>query len=424
MPGKRRDDPNPVLSGIAHTAASLAFFSACALGLGAAVYAMGDADDAGPATHIALFEDAPHDAAPVLKARLDARDLRPTRAVADEPSLGVTYAAASVPERSQPLEQGDAAPQSVRINGHTVRPGQALSDVTAAAQSPAAEPVTLPRAPISGLYERASIGRLPVIAASGVTPAGAYARPFENPDGKPAVSVIVGGLGINYTHTASAIDELPPEITLSFVPHARNLQTWINRARAAGHEVLIEMPLEPYDYGRVRPHPQTLTVADVSSNANKVDWLLSRGTGYFGVVNYQGAKFATDRAAAEPMLSALAKRGVAFVEDGSLSRSVFASTASDTGTPFVGAAHTIDDDTDADAIEKRLLALEKIAKDDGSALAGGFAYPVTIDVLQAWAGRLEDKGLVLAPASALLSDAQRVRQVTAIAAPGAGDPAP
>ena len=59
------------------------------------------------------------------------------------------------------------------------------------------------------------------------------------------MSLVLGGLGINYTHTRSAIDELPPEVTLSFAPHASGLQTWINRAREAGHEVLIELPLEP-----------------------------------------------------------------------------------------------------------------------------------------------------------------------------------
>ena len=423
MPGKRRDDPNPVLSGVVHTAASLAAFSLCALGLGAGVHAMGDPSDAGPMETIALFQDAPAGPAPTLKARLDAPELSPSRPVAAEPSLGVDYAGGS-PRAPQPTEQGDAAPALVRINGHAVRPGQALSEVEAAAEAVAAQPVALAAAPLPGLSERSGSRRLPKISDDGATPASAYARPFADPLGRPRVAVILGGLGINRTHTTSAINELPPEITLSFVPHAKNLQGWIDRARAAGHEVLIEMPLEPYEYGRVRPHPQTLTVADIPGNGAKTDWLLSRATGYFGVVNYQGAKFATSRAAAEPMLGALAARGVAFLEDGSLPRSVFKASAAKTGLPFAAAAHTIDDKTDASTIEAKLLALETLAKEEGGALGAGFAYPVTIDVLRAWTERLEAKGMALAPASALLSTPPAPRQVTSTAAPGAGDPAP
>ncbi len=124
---------------------------------------------------------------------------------------------------------------------------------------------------------------LPRIAPDGRTPADVYARPFINPGNKPVVAIVVGGLGINATHTKSAIDELPPEVTLSFAPDATSLQTWINRARAAGHEVLIETPMEAYDYGRMKMHPLTLLAdAGEAANRSRLDRVLGRSTGYFG----------------------------------------------------------------------------------------------------------------------------------------------
>ena len=82
---------------------------------------------------------------------------------------------------------------------------------------------------------------VPVIGKDGGTPAQAYARPFHD-DGKPRVALVIGGLGLNSAATKSAIERLPPEVTLSFVPYADNLQGWIDLARANGHEVLLHRP--------------------------------------------------------------------------------------------------------------------------------------------------------------------------------------
>ena len=92
-------------------------------------------------------------------------------------------------------------------------------------------------------------------------------------------------------------------VTLSFVPYATDLQGWINKARAAGHEVLLELPMEAYDYPNVDTGPQTLiTSAKPEENLRRLNILLGKTTGYFGVTNYQGAKFATDAAAATPVM--------------------------------------------------------------------------------------------------------------------------
>jgi polysaccharide deacetylase 2 family uncharacterized protein YibQ len=61
-----------------------------------------------------------------------------------------------------------------------------------------------------------------------------------------------------------------------------------------------------------------------------------------------------------------------------------------------------DEPLDADAVDQRLAALGKLAQDRGSAL-GIIAVPrpVTLDRLAVWAKTLTDRGLVLAPVSAI-----------------------
>ncbi|MEM6653139.1 MAG: divergent polysaccharide deacetylase family protein, partial [Pseudomonadota bacterium] len=227
-----------------------------------------------------------------------------------------------------------------------------------------------------------------------------FSRPFENPEGKPTVSIIVGGLGTNRTRTRDAINELPPEVTLAFAPTADNLRGWVQEARRAGHEVLIELPMEPYDFGRGRPHPQVMqTGVSVDQNLKRLSTLLRRTSGYVGVMNHQGDKFATDADAIDPITQALSARGVAFFEDGRLIRSELQRSARDAGLAFGKATSLIDARPGADEISQQLLLLETTAREQGAALGTGQPFPVTYDILKEWLPTLESKGIALAPAS-------------------------
>ena len=252
----------------------------------------------------------------------------------------------------------------------------------------------LPKAPLAGLSRPGPDGPLPVIAADGRVPAQAYARPFR-PNGKPRVALIVGGLGLNAVTTRAAIERLPAEVTLSFVPYAENLQSWIDQARAQGHEVMLEMPMEPSGYPDNDPGPYTLLAEGGPDDVNaKMDWLLSRAVGYFGVTNYLGDRFSGSDAGMSAFLSYLRQHGVAFLDDGSFQRrpGAWARASAD---------RVIDQTQSPAAIVAALNSLEAQAKIRGSALGTGFSYPVTVEAAARWAAGLEQRGLQLAPASAM-----------------------
>jgi polysaccharide deacetylase 2 family uncharacterized protein YibQ len=253
----------------------------------------------------------------------------------------------------------------------------------------------MPAAPIAGLTAPGPGGApLPVISVDGRTPAEAYARPFTA-NGRPRVSVIIGGLGLNPQTTRLAIETLPPEVTLSFAPYAEGLQGWIDLARANGHEVLLETPMEPADYPANDPGPYTLIAANrPEDTVRKLEWLMSRATGYFGLSNYLGARFIESDAAMNTFNAALKARGLAFVDDGLAARR-------GGGIPRASADRIIDDELSASAIDIQLRALETGASARGQSLGSGFAYPVTINQVRAWAAGLPARGLQLAPASAL-----------------------
>ncbi|MBI1684724.1 divergent polysaccharide deacetylase family protein [Caulobacter hibisci] len=255
--------------------------------------------------------------------------------------------------------------------------------------------VALAQAPLPGLSAPGpGGGPLPVIAPDGRTVAEAYARPFT-PDGRPRVALVIGGLGLNAQTTRAAIETLPPEITLSFAPYSEGLQGWIDLARSHGHEVLLETPMEPNDYPANDPGPYTLIAANrPDETVRKLEWLMSRATGYFGLTNYLGSKFLASDPAMATFTTALKARGLAFVDDGAAARR---------GGPIprASAERGIDDDLSGEAIQAQLGALEAGAGARGQALGVGFAYPVTISQVRNWAGGLSARGVQLAPASAI-----------------------
>ena len=318
----------------------------------------------------------------------------------------ITLAEANAPTRAPFAEGGD---QEIALPGvadtaealsAAATPAQAGSDPSEAESRLAR---SAPRAPLPGFYEPGPGGPLPVISPDGRRPQSVYAKAFDGDFDAPTLAVVVGGLGLNAALTEAAIDTLPAAITLSFVPYADDLQVWVDRARADGHEVLIELPMEPFDYPNNDPGPHTLLAeASAAENRRRMEWLLSRAAGYFGVTNYLGARFGTEQSAMRAVFADLEARGLAILHDGAGRRSALDAAASAAEAPVAVADRVVDGDPDPRAIDRKLLELEALALQNGSALGSGFAYPATVDSLSAWVEGLDARGYQLAPASFLV----------------------
>lgn len=308
----------------------------------------------------------------------------------DENGQPIPGAAPTGPAGAFPAGDPNAPPGQLRIT--LVQPTRGTSSVT-----------PLPRAPIAGLYEAGALGPVPIIASDGRTPANAYARPFTAQGDRPLIAIIVGGLGFNRRATQQAIEDLPQEVTLSFMPYAAGLQDWIDMARADGHEVMLEVPMEPFDPEADDTGPQTLQVGlTPAENMERLDNVLSRAAGYFGVTNYQGGRFAANAQASGPVALALRRRGLSLITTGLGQRTALTSEARRAALPVTAADRIIDSQREADAIDEQLLTLEALALQNGSAIGAGFVYPVTIDQIGRWSAELSARGYQLAPASAVL----------------------
>ena len=249
----------------------------------------------------------------------------------------------------------------------------------------------------ASLIEEGPFGPLPKIGPDGRRPLFAYARAFNFEDRRPKVAVMVLGLGLQAELFDAAL-ALPGPIGLQLSPYAPDLPGLVERSRRAGHEVLLDLPMEPADYPASDPGPHTL-LADNSQEENlkRLDWVLSRASGYAAMAG-GGGRFAASEQVAT-VLNVLAKRGLALIElgAGQLGRAAAAA-----GLPYASAPHAIDQNPSAQAIDLALAGLEAAALANGSALGLAQDYPVSLERLRLWAATLADKGLVLAPVSAVL----------------------
>ena len=229
----------------------------------------------------------------------------------------------------------------------------------------------------------------------------AYARPTEAATDRPRIAVVVTGLGLGRAATAAAI-KLPGAITLSFASHARDLQNWIDLARAAGHEVMLDLPMEPENYPQIDPGPQALlTSLSRVENAERLNWHLDRASGYVGVTHNMGSRFTASADHMQPILAALKGRGLMFLDARTTANSVAADLATAIGLPRAINNRFLDAQASRPMIDLRINEIERIARRVGFSVAVSHAYPVTLERLERWVETLGEKKLVLVPVSAL-----------------------
>ncbi|MEM8575356.1 MAG: divergent polysaccharide deacetylase family protein [Pseudomonadota bacterium] len=265
----------------------------------------------------------------------------------------------------------------------------------------------LAEAPVAAVVEESPYGPLPKVAADGSRPAEVYARPSDYgaaQGGPPRVAVLLNGLGVPGASDGDIIKGLPPPVSVAFGAYGRGLQERVTEARKAGHEVFLAIPLEPDNYPTKDPGPHALlTTLPPKDNIKRLQWAMSRYSGYMGVTNYMGAKFKADLGSVAPVFEELKRRGLLYLSDGSADAAVTDRVATALQLDYDVADVQLDDGR----MDRQLAKLEAAAKENGAAIGVAKAAPGTVKRIADWAGSLEGKGLVLVPVSAAVLTRQQ-----------------
>jgi uncharacterized protein len=263
--------------------------------------------------------------------------------------------------------------------------------------------VRMARAPDAGLTEITADGGLPKIGDDGRKPWQVYARPFNMNDKRPRIAIVMADLGLSRVATDVAVRRLPAVVTLAFDVESPVTASWLGRARQDGHETLISLPMEPFDFPRSDPGPNALlTHLPGSDVTQRINWALKQGAGYVGVTTLSGSRFTADPAKVSLLLNILKQRGLMIFDAHVAPHSVVKDLAQQTHLPVAVSTLHIDRDPSPGAIDAALHQLEQAAQLNGRAVGVASPLPVTLDHLDAWIKQLPARGVALAPVSAVV----------------------
>lgn len=278
--------------------------------------------------------------------------------------------------------------------------GGAWQDAAASANQAAARPIPPPD---PALLEQGRHGMLPRLGPEGRTSIRAYGREFDRRDTRPRIGIVVADIGLMANQTEEAIRRLPPAVALALSPYAAGLGQAAERARERGMETLVSIPMEPAGYPSLNdPGDRALlTGRPMAENLDLLDWVLSRSQGYVGAIGaiggMRGERFAALPEAIGPVQDVLFRRGLLYLDPRPGAQAPARAWGRGVDVILDEPAGTRSE------IDRRLAELEQIARDRGAALGlAGAATPVLVERLAAWAATLDQRGLVLAPVSAMI----------------------
>lgn len=255
--------------------------------------------------------------------------------------------------------------------------------------------------PDPALIEDTPEGKLPIVAADGTRPMDRYARPWSGARGT-RIAIVVGGLGLSQSGTQRALDTLPEEITLAFAATGNSLFRWMPVARRGGHELLLQVPFEPFDYPDNNPGRLTLLSSDeAATNLKRLHEAMGRMTNYTGVMNYLGGRFLADAEALEPVMRDISGRGLLFLDDASSAQSLTSDYAKAFGGPHAFADVLLDQEVSKASVLKKLDELERIAYRKGTAIGVASAFDESIDAITEWAKQAQGRGIEIVGVSVL-----------------------
>jgi polysaccharide deacetylase 2 family uncharacterized protein YibQ len=215
--------------------------------------------------------------------------------------------------------------------------------------------------------------------------------------GKARIAIIIDDLGLDRRGARDAI-ALPAPMTLAIMSYAEDTRGLAEAGRAAGHELLLHIPMEPE--GGQNPGPHALTAEQSRTEFDKeLRWALDRFGGYVGVNNHMGSRVTASAEQMSWLFEELERRGLMFVDSRTTKETVAPVLAAHFGLPFAERDVFLDNEFGAEAVGAQLKALEAEARRNGFAVAIGHPHRGTIAALKAWLPTLAAKGIVIVPIS-------------------------
>ncbi len=226
---------------------------------------------------------------------------------------------------------------------------------------------------------------------------------------QPALVILIDDVGDNLSKGQAAV-QLPGPVTYAILPHSPHGRALAKQALADGKEVMLHAPME-------NTHNRPLGPGALTSDLQKSDFVqtlnhdLDFVPGVVGLNNHMGSLLTRLRPQMEWVMEVVKQRQLFFLDSRTTSESVAWKVAKEHGIPYLRRDVFLDHERTAEFVHGQFQQAVKIARHRGVAVVIGHPYPVTVDYLKQALPQLDEMGIRLVTASALLLEQAEERRL-------------
>lgn len=265
--------------------------------------------------------------------------------------------------------------------------------------------VPLPTPDTERFLKNTPHGKIPRVSDEGVTPFQAFRKPYSPPEQAidfPKIALVVVDYCLSEKNDKRVLDNLSSKVSLVLNPYCNNITQKGLNARDMGHEIWLGMPMETENYPVDDPGPLALKInLNVEKNLRLTQKIMASARQYTGMVALSKPVFIQSEPDFMPILDLIEQSGLGlFISN--LKTPKFVETYTQASqVPFANADVHLDTKLKPYNIKSRLIELERIARQKGTAVGVLHPVPLSVNIVAQWANNLEGKELTLVPLSAI-----------------------
>lgn len=242
-----------------------------------------------------------------------------------------------------------------------------------------------------------------------VVPPASRPRPVPSPtplaepplEGQARVAIVFDDAGGSLKHVEEII-AIGRSVAVAVLPGLAHSAEVARRARAAGLEVLLHLPVEPADSTKaLGPGGVTVAMDDSQIRSAVIDGLASV-PGAAGLNNHMGSRGTADRRVVRAILGVVREHDLYFLDSLTTPASLVQEMGREMGVRTAVRTVFLDNEDEPEAIRRQVRSLLAQARERGVAIGIGHAQRRTVRVLAGMLEEFDREGIAIVPPSALV----------------------
>ncbi len=208
----------------------------------------------------------------------------------------------------------------------------------------------------------------------------------------PAIALVIDDMGYNKKNFKD-IKDIDVPLTLAVLPNAPHSRAACSFADNNHLEVILHMPMEPENEEEKVEKDTIGSRMDHEEVRAAIDKAFQAVPSAKGMNNHMGSKATRDEDLMMVVMTELGKKDMFFLDSRTCRGTACMKAARKAGIPFAGRDIFIDNRLDGGYIREQLKRAEKIARENGEAVAIGHDRVLTVQVLKEAVPEMKKNGI-------------------------------